>query len=166
MEPATIGASVDASIAEPGVVGVSHLSPSSDSSQTGTAAFSAHGNPTTFNQALLAVTTAMAAARPFVSFVMRKLQQHVKKSLIVKKKEIDCSGCDVFDSGPMNPMRVTSLSVDGVFIVEKEAENPNPSRAHCFEQYQPYRAAHPTAISFIGCPELLNDLGVSEHEKL
>lgn len=48
------------------IAGVGHLSPNSEAPQTSTAAFSAHGNVVTFNQALLAVVTAMAAARPFV----------------------------------------------------------------------------------------------------
>jgi hypothetical protein len=179
MEVPAIGASVDASIAEPGVVGVSHLLPSSDSplAQTGTTASSSNGNPATFNQALFVVTHVIAAARPFVSFVMRRLQRHVKETLLGKKMDIDCSGCDVFDSGPMN-MRVTEL-VDGVFTVntqEPEKRSNNSSRGHCFEQSQPYRAVHPIAISFTGLgapylggqrpPELLNVLGVSENEKL
>jgi hypothetical protein len=145
------------------------LLPSSDSplaqSPRLPSASSSHGNPATYNQALLAVTTVMAAARPFVSFVMRRLQQYVKKTLIEKKKDIDCSGFDIFDSGPMS-MRV-ALLVDGVFTVDtQEPENTNPSRGHCFEQYERHRAAHPIAISFTGSPELLDVLGVSEHEKL
>jgi hypothetical protein len=162
-----------------GIVGISHLSPNfPHAPQTSTAAFSAHGNVVTFNQALLAVTNAMAAARPFVSFVMRKLQQRVKKTLLEKEMDVDCSGCSVFDTGPMNPMRITSLTVDGVFTVdipesppptlgkEGPAESSGPSRGHCFEQSQPYRKAHPIAISFSGNSESLKALGVSENVKL
>ncbi len=157
-----------------GIVGVGHLSPNSEAPQTSTAAYSAHGNVVTFNQALLAVTTAMAAARPFVSLVMRKVQQRVKKTLIEKELVIDCSGCGVFDTGPMNPMRVTSLSVDGVFTVvtqdsppgqESPPESSSSSRGHCFEQSQPYRKVHPIAIYFIGDSELLKALGICENVK-
>ncbi len=163
-----------------GIVGVGHLSPNSEAPQTSTAAFSPHGNVVTFNEALLAVTTAMAAARPFVSLVMRKVQQRVKKTLIEKELDIDCSGSGVFDTGPMNPMRVTSLSVDGVFTVDtqesestppspaakgKPAESSSSSRGHCFEQSQPYRKVHPVAICFIGNSELLKALGICEDVK-
>jgi hypothetical protein len=57
----------------------------------------------------------------------------------------------------MDPMRVTSLSVDGVFAVDVP---------HCFEQYLPCRKQHPIAISFTGNVESLNSLGVSEDATL
>jgi len=172
---------VESDESDDAIVGVSHLlSPNSGAPQTRTAAFSTNGNVVSFNQTLFAVTTAMAAARPFVSFVMRKVQQRVKKTLIEKEMDIDCSGCGVFDTGPMNPMRVTSLSFDGVFTVDTQesplpshhaakggpAESSSPNRGHCFEQLQPYRKEHPIAISFIGNSELLKALGVSEGVKL
>jgi hypothetical protein len=172
---------VESDESDDGIVGVGHLSPNSEVPQSGTAAFSAHGNVVTFNKALLAVTIAMAAARPFVSLVMRKVQHCVKKKLIEKEMDIDCSGCDVFDTGPMNPMRVTSLTVDGVFTVETQessppslgppaakgrpAESSRSNRGHCFEQSKSYRKVHPIAICFIGNSELLKALGICEDAK-
>ncbi len=159
---------VESDESDEGIVGVGHLSPNSEAPQTSTAAFSAHGNVVTFNEAFLAVTTAMAAARPFVSLVMRKVQQRVKKILIEKKMDSDCSGSGVFDAGPLNPMRVTSLSVDGVFTVdtqESPPESSSSSRGHCFEQSQPYRKVHPIALCFIGNSELLKALGICEDVK-
>ena len=129
MKSTKIAASVDASIVEPGVVGVSLLSPSSEALKTGTAASSGCrlimadvAEPAdalvpvkpTLIPAVFAIVAGMKGVRAFVCLVMRSLQRHVKKTLEDRKEDCDCSGSDVFDVGPMC-LNVVSLSDKGVF---------------------------------------------------
>lgn len=146
------------------IVEASHLSPSYHVPQSGAVASIARGNTVTYIQAFRALAFAMTAARPFVSFVMRRLQTTVRATLNKNGKDDNCFGSHQFDSGPMGPMRVTSLSVDGVFTVDQSSVGDQ--RGHCFEQYSPCRIHHPIAISFTGNVESLNRLDVSEGAKL
>jgi hypothetical protein len=96
--------------------------------------------------------TAMRGARPFVRLVMRRLQQFVKAALVDQGKDIDCSGCSVFDVGPMQ-LSVTSLSPDGVFTTDVP---------HCFDHGNPLRVDCPIAVTFANVPPSLAAAGVVE----
>jgi hypothetical protein len=115
----------------------------------------AQQNPSDISmRTLFALSKTSAGALPFVRIVMRKLQRRVKASLLAQAKEVDCSGCSVFDEGPMQ-LSVTSLSPDGVFTVH--ADIP-----HCFDQTNPLRMEHPIAVAFASVPPSLADAGVVE----
>ena len=103
---------------------------------------------------LQAVIEAMNGARWFVRTIMMSLQRQVKDSLVAQGKDIDCSGCSVFDVGPMQ-LSVTSLSPDGVFTTDVRTP-------HCFDHGNPLRVDCPIAVTFANVPPSLAAAGVVE----
>ena len=103
-------------------------------------------------RALFTVVKAMKCARGFVELTMDSLQREVKAVLVAQGKDIDCSGCSVFDVGPMQ-LTVTSLSADGVFTTDVP---------HCFDQGNPLRVEHPVSFTFANVPPSLAAAGVVE----
>ena len=73
--------------------------------------------------ALFAIIESMKVARPFVYFVMKNLQQHVKKTLENEAQDCNCFGCELFDAGPMCFNVVSLDAKTGIF---------KASEGHCF----------------------------------
>jgi hypothetical protein len=106
--------------------------------------------------ALFAIIEGMKVARHFVRFIMTNLQQHVKNTL--KKEDLDCSGCSVFDVGPMC-FSVESLDAKtGVFTAQSEG--------HLFDQSSIHRIRYPVAITFSNVPDSLAAQGVGANDIL
>ena len=76
----------------------------------------------------------------------------MKHDLEARGANHDCSGCSVFDTGPMR-LTVTSLSPEGVFTTDAP---------HCFDQANPDRREHPIPVTFANVPPELAAAGVVE----